>query len=230
MSARCGADRRSPSRARARWCDGASRQAARRPAQAGYGAPSRAACCARRETRPNSPNTARARRSPRVNAARASSCSAPAVQSGPCASRRLSRIVVVALRHGLDDLVLGHARVRCTAADRSTRALFWRDLSAPRARAAAARAGGPRADLRQVRPDAVDAARPLAARHRRRARASCRIACRRFRRTQVDRDARRASTASRSTRCSRRSTARRSRARRSRRCISPSCPTARRSR
>src|SRR6476469_5713650 len=44
---------------------------------------------------------------------------------------RLFRIVVVALRHGLDDLALGHARVRaCRPIVRPT--LFWRDLSLPR--------------------------------------------------------------------------------------------------
>src|SRR5678810_546857 len=44
---------------------------------------------------------------------------------------RLFRIVVVALRHGLDDLALGHARVRAfRPIVRAT--LFWRDLSLPR--------------------------------------------------------------------------------------------------
>jgi len=45
---------------------------------------------------------------------------------------RLLRIVVVALRHGLDDLVLGHARVR-PLRPIVRGALFWRDLSSPRA-------------------------------------------------------------------------------------------------
>src|SRR6478752_1738642 len=44
---------------------------------------------------------------------------------------RLFRIVVVALRHGLDDLALGHARVRAFRPIVRT-ALFWRDLSLPR--------------------------------------------------------------------------------------------------
>ena len=44
---------------------------------------------------------------------------------------RLVRIVVVALRHGLDDLALGHARVRAIRPLVRT-ALFWRDLSLPR--------------------------------------------------------------------------------------------------
>ena len=44
---------------------------------------------------------------------------------------RLLRIVVVALRHGLDDLALGHERVRALRPIvRSV--LFWRDLSPPR--------------------------------------------------------------------------------------------------
>ena len=44
---------------------------------------------------------------------------------------RLFRIVVVALRHGLDDLALGHARVR-SLRPIVRAALFWRDLSLPR--------------------------------------------------------------------------------------------------
>src|SRR6476469_2222645 len=44
---------------------------------------------------------------------------------------RLFRIVVVALRHGLDDLALGHARVRAFRPV-IRYALFWRDLGAPR--------------------------------------------------------------------------------------------------
>ena len=44
---------------------------------------------------------------------------------------RLLRIVVVALRHGLDDLALAHPRVR-PLRPVVRRALFWRDLSAPR--------------------------------------------------------------------------------------------------
>jgi ubiquinone biosynthesis protein len=44
---------------------------------------------------------------------------------------RLIRIVVVALRHGLDDLALGHARVRpLRPAVRAM--LFWRNVSTPR--------------------------------------------------------------------------------------------------
>ena len=44
---------------------------------------------------------------------------------------RLLRIVIVALRHGLDDLALGHPRLRPLRL--SIRyALFWRDLAAPR--------------------------------------------------------------------------------------------------
>ncbi|HEX6136973.1 MAG TPA: ubiquinone biosynthesis regulatory protein kinase UbiB [Casimicrobiaceae bacterium] len=44
---------------------------------------------------------------------------------------RLLRIVVVALRHGLDDLALGHERLR-PLRPVARAALFWRDLSAPR--------------------------------------------------------------------------------------------------
>ena len=129
---------------------------------------------------------------------------------------------------GLDDFVLGHERVRRTAAVRPPRAVLARPVAAAR-RAAARGARGARSDLRQVRADAVDAPRPAAARHRRRARASCRTACRRSRRPGRG-DARARLRQAGRPRCSSRSTARRSRARRSRRSISPSCPTARRSR
>ena len=44
---------------------------------------------------------------------------------------RLARIVSVALRHGLDDLALGHARVRFIRP--VARLMFWRDLTSPRA-------------------------------------------------------------------------------------------------
>ena len=44
---------------------------------------------------------------------------------------RLLRIIVVALRHGLDELVLGHPRLRPLRL-LVHHALFWRDLSAPR--------------------------------------------------------------------------------------------------
>ena len=44
---------------------------------------------------------------------------------------RLARIVTVALRHGLDDLALGHRRVRYIRP--VARLMFWRDLSSPRA-------------------------------------------------------------------------------------------------
>ena len=44
---------------------------------------------------------------------------------------RLARIVTVALRHGLDDLALGHARVRFIRP--VARLMFWRDLTSPRA-------------------------------------------------------------------------------------------------
>ena len=82
---------------------------------------------------------------------------------------RLARITTVALRFGLDDLLLSHERLRGLR-PWVHRALFWRDLSQPRARAPAARARGAGTDLRQVRADAVDAARPAAAGHRRRTR------------------------------------------------------------
>src|SRR6185437_8943785 len=45
---------------------------------------------------------------------------------------RLFRIGVVAFRHGLDDLALGHARLRPLRPLART-LLFWRDLSTPRA-------------------------------------------------------------------------------------------------
>src|ERR1043166_8477173 len=44
---------------------------------------------------------------------------------------RLLRIVVVALRHGLDDLALGHERTRALRLLART-LLFWRDHSTPR--------------------------------------------------------------------------------------------------
>src|SRR5690242_20073908 len=44
---------------------------------------------------------------------------------------RLARIVTVALRHGLDDLALGHERVRFIRP--VARLMFWRDLRSPRA-------------------------------------------------------------------------------------------------
>ncbi|MET0344739.1 MAG: ubiquinone biosynthesis regulatory protein kinase UbiB, partial [Casimicrobiaceae bacterium] len=45
---------------------------------------------------------------------------------------RLARIVTVALKHGLDDFALGHARTRWMRPIVHG-VLFWRDLSAPRA-------------------------------------------------------------------------------------------------
>jgi ubiquinone biosynthesis protein len=44
---------------------------------------------------------------------------------------RLARIVTVALRHGLDDIALGHQRVRFIRP--VARLMFWRDLTSPRA-------------------------------------------------------------------------------------------------
>jgi ubiquinone biosynthesis protein len=44
---------------------------------------------------------------------------------------RLLRIIIVAIRHGLDELALGHPRLRPLRMA-STSLLFWRDLSAPR--------------------------------------------------------------------------------------------------
>ncbi len=44
---------------------------------------------------------------------------------------RLARIATVALRHGLDDLALGHARLRYIRP--VARLMFWRDLTSPRA-------------------------------------------------------------------------------------------------
>ena len=151
------------------------------------------------------------------------------LQSAGCASLRLAKIVVVALKYGLDEFLTGHERFR--AVRPLARALtFWRDTSAPRGGAAAPRAGGSRADLRQVRPDALDAARPAARPTSPTSSRSCRTACRRFRRSRC------VATLTRALRQARRRGVpvvrprRRSRARRSRRCISPSCRTARRSR
>ncbi len=45
---------------------------------------------------------------------------------------RLARIVIVALKHGLDDLALGHPRLRPLRRV-VRRVLFWRDVSGPRA-------------------------------------------------------------------------------------------------
>ena len=45
---------------------------------------------------------------------------------------RLARIVSVALRHGLDEFVLGHPRLK-RLRPVVNGALFWRDLSPPRA-------------------------------------------------------------------------------------------------
>ena len=45
---------------------------------------------------------------------------------------RFLRIMMVALRFGLDDILLSHERVRVLR-PWSRRALFWRDLSTPRA-------------------------------------------------------------------------------------------------
>ena len=44
---------------------------------------------------------------------------------------RLARIITVALRFGLDDILLAHERLRGSALGH--RILFWRDLSRPRA-------------------------------------------------------------------------------------------------
>ena len=83
-------------------------------------------------------------------------------------ARRLLTIHRVLVRYGLDDFV------RATHLYRPLRFVFWlspwtwftRRQGTPR-RAPAARARGARPDLRQVRPDGLDAARPAAARHRR---------------------------------------------------------------
>ena len=82
---------------------------------------------------------------------------------------RLLEIQRVLLQHGLDDYV------RATHLYRPLRFMFYlspgiwferRRASQPR-RAAAARARGARADLREVRPGGLDPARPAARRHRR---------------------------------------------------------------
>ena len=130
--------------------------------------------------------------------------------------------------HGLDEFLLGHERVRGLRPF-VDRVLFWRDLSTPARGAPAARAREPRADLRQVRPDAVDAARPAAARHRRRAReaAGPRAAVPDRRRSIATLT--RAATAGRSTRCSRAFDRDADRERVGRAgALRASCPTARR--
>src|SRR5437763_11007045 len=45
---------------------------------------------------------------------------------------RLARIVIVALKHGLDEFALGHERTRALRPIVNA-CLFWRDLSSPRA-------------------------------------------------------------------------------------------------
>ena len=122
---------------------------------------------------------------------------------------RLARILAVGLRFGLHDL------------SRRTRA-------APRAAQRAARgARDARADLRQVRPGAVHAPRPGAARHRRRAGASCRTGCRRFRPSWRWRRSSARSASRIDELFSSFETRARSPAPRSPRCTSPRCTTAR---
>ncbi len=135
--------------------------------------------------------------------------------------RHIARLVVIwvtVLRYGLDELALSGFQqrwvrflVRVITVGRSARRAARR-APAPRARAA-------RPDLRQVRPGAVDPARPPAARHRRRARqaAGPRAAVSRGGRARPSSSAR---SAGRSTRSSPASTRRRWRARRSRRSTS----------
>ncbi len=95
---------------------------------------------------------------------------------------RLIRITTVALRFGLDDIVLSHERLRGLR-PWVQRALFWRDLSQPARRSAAPGARGARPDLRQVRAGAVDAPRHPARRTSPTSSPSCRTGCRRFRRS-----------------------------------------------
>ena len=96
------------------------------------------------------------------------------------ASRAALFIVLTVLRFGLDEIALSgfpQRWVRCAGARRHASAA----ASTRRAACACAMALerlGP--DLRQVRPGAVDAARPAAARRRRASWRSCRTACRRF--------------------------------------------------
>ena len=135
--------------------------------------------------------------------------------------RHVARLVVICvtvLRYGLDELALSSFRQPWVRLPRS------RHHRRPPARRAARRAPAPRpraarADLRQVRPGAVDAARPAAARHRRRARQAAGPGAAVSGRGRAG-DRRAVPSAGRSTRSSRASRPRRWRARRSRRCTS----------
>ena len=84
---------------------------------------------------------------------------------------RLLQIQRVLVRHRLDDIILATHLFRPLrfAFYLSPATWFRRERAAHARRAPAARARGARPDLHEVRPDALDAARPAAARHRRRA-------------------------------------------------------------
>ena len=121
-------------------------------------------------------------------------------------SLRLVKILRVALKYGLDEFLLGHERFHWLRPTARARHVLARRLGAAR-RAASSRAAGSRPDLRQVRPDAVDTARPAAEPTSPTSWPSCRTRCRRFLQRPGDGDTASASTQSRWTGYSNRSIA-----------------------
>src|ERR1700688_810881 len=79
---------------------------------------------------------------------------------------RLVKILLVALKYGLDEFLLGHERVHLLRATARGH-LLARPVRAT-CTALATRIAGAGTDLRQVRTDALDASRSPAYRHRRR--------------------------------------------------------------
>ena len=139
---------------------------------------------------------------------------------------RLARIVVVALKYGLDEFLTGHERFRAVRPLAARAHVLARHLGAARACGCASRsrtsARSSSSSGRCSRRGATCCRRTSPTSSR-----SCRTACRRFPSEQVARHAR-----ARLRQAGRRGVPvvrprRRSRARRSRRCTSPSCPTAR---